>query len=63
MGMAEIILNNIKNSITNFTSLTEDELYKYKLTKIKGNEFILYQHLGLGDVIINNGLVQSVDKV
>jgi hypothetical protein len=62
MGMAEIILNNIKNSITNFSSLAEDDLYKYKLTKIRGNEFILYQHLGLGDVIINNGLVHYLSE-
>ena len=34
----------------------------YKLSKIKDDEFILYHHLGLGDHIICNGLVNYLSK-
>ena len=62
MGMVGIILSFIKNIIYSFLSPSQDEFFKYKLTKIQGNEFIIYHHLGLGDVVICNGLINFVSK-
>lgn len=50
--------------IFNFFSLVEMSIYKntYNLNRIKGDQFLAYTHLGLGDHIVCNGLINHFSE-